>query len=61
MYEGTNLVSIEATAENKYVNAVMKVLFTEEELSTSLIIETKSRSTKKPLDLEKVKLLKGLF
>ena len=55
MYEGKNLLSIHATAPNKWVNSVMRHLFTKDELGDGLIIDDlKSKSKRTPLTLEKV-------
>jgi len=59
MYKGKNLLSIHATAPNKWVNSVMRHLFTKDELGDGLIInDLKSKSKRTPLNLEKVDLLK---
>jgi len=61
MFEGKNLLSMHASKPNKMVNALMSVLFTEEELAKGLIIEDikNTRSQRIPLDLTKIKLLKN--
>ena len=56
---GNNLLDIHSSQMNTYVTAVMKVLFTNEELNGGYIIEGKSTSKRRPLDLERVNILKG--
>jgi len=46
---------------NKYVTAIMRILFTEEELKPGYITEDKSTSKRTPLDLERVQLLKSIL
>jgi hypothetical protein len=46
---------------NKYVTAIMRILFTEEELKLGYIIEDKSTSKRTPLDLERIQLLKSIL
>jgi hypothetical protein len=39
MYQGRNLVAEYASADNKFVTKLMRILFTEEELKSGYIIE----------------------
>jgi hypothetical protein len=50
-----------ASQPNKFITSIMRILFTQEELSNRAIIEDISKTTSKrnPLDLDRVKLLKG--
>ena len=57
---GVNLLQISAVNPQKYALALMDALFTEEEMSESCFKESK-RSTKPPLDKERVKLLEGII
>lgn len=60
MFDGKNLVAEHTSAKNKYVNKMMRILFTENELNKGYIIEdAKSSSKRTPLDLNKIKILKG--
>ena len=59
LYNGKNLIRIPASQFNKYITALMEVLFSEDELAKGYIIEGKSTSERTPLDLDRVKLLKG--
>jgi hypothetical protein len=61
MFNNKNLLSIRASAKNKYITQVMRNLFTKEELETGYIIEGKSTSKRMPLNLEKISLLKGIY
>ena len=60
MFQGKNLCSIHEAKTNKWVNKVMRHLFTPEELTNGLIIENnlKSKPSRIPLDNERVQLLK---
>ncbi len=60
MYKGTNLLIFAASSKEKYTNCLMEVLFTHEERLEGYIIEGPSSSKRKPLDIERVKLLKGV-
>jgi len=62
LHNGQNLVAIYATKKNKFVTAVMRHLFTEDELKTGLIIEKGKKSKtsfRTPLDVTRVQKLKG--
>ena len=59
LYNGKNLIRIPASQFNKYITALMEVFFSEDELAKGYIIEGKSTSERTPLDLDRVKLLKG--
>ncbi len=60
MYGSKDLVNQVATCDVKFINQTLSILFTDEELAASYYIEsTESKSTKLPLDLEKIQLLKG--
>ncbi len=61
IYKDKNLVTVHARKMNKYVTAIMRILFTEEELKLGYIIEDKSTSKRTPLDLERVQLLKSIL
>ncbi len=63
MHDDKNLLDINVTKENKYVNAVMSRLFTEEEVVNRLIIDdpSKSRSKRVPLDMERINKLKSNY
>ena len=60
MYNDINLLTFAASSKEKYTNCLMEVLFTRDELLEGYIIEGPSSSKRKPLDLERVKLLKGI-
>ena len=53
-----NLLALRGVSPEKYSLALMDALFTDEELSVSCFASTK-RSTKTPLEVERVELLKG--
>jgi hypothetical protein len=59
MFENINLINFSAQSRKKYVTLLMEILFTQKERSEGYIIEGKSTSQRKPLDLARVKLLKG--
>jgi hypothetical protein len=61
MFKGKDLVAEFASKENKYITHIMKILFTEQERMSGLIIENtvNNKSDRRPLDLDRVKLLKG--
>jgi hypothetical protein len=63
MHNGKNLANVYASAPNTYVyvTTVMRMLFTQKELFSGLIIEENkpTKSTRTPLDLAKVQRLKG--
>ena len=61
MHNGKNLANVYASAANTYVTTVMRMLFTQKELFSGLIIEENkpTKSTRTPLDLAKVQQLKG--
>jgi len=61
MHNGKNLANVYASAPNTYVTTVMRMLFTQKELFSGLIIEENkpTKSTRTPLDLVKVQQLKG--
>ena len=63
MHNGKNLANVYASAPNTYVyvTTVMRMLFTQKELFSGLIIEENkpTKSTRTPLDLAKVQQLKG--
>jgi len=61
IYKDKNLVTVHARKMNKYVTAIMRILFTEEELKLGYIIEDKSTSKRTPLDLERIQLLKSIL
>ena len=52
------MLSLRATAQDKYALAILPALFTDEEMGQSCYA-TSSRSTKPPLPAEKVSLLEG--
>ena len=54
-----NLLALRGVNPEKYSLALMDALFTDDELSVSCFAAMK-RSTKTPLDMERVELLKGL-
>ena len=59
MYKGKNLLSIRAATFTKYVKNVAAVLFSREELAESYVIEGPSTSKRKPLDSERLDILKS--
>ena len=59
MYNGKNLLAIPEHLPNKYCNAVMKVLFTQEELNNGFIMEKKSKTKRTQLDPERIAILKS--
>ena len=61
IYKDKNLVTVHAKKMNKYVTAIMRILFTEEELKLGYIIEDKTTSKRTPLDLERIQLLKSIL
>jgi hypothetical protein len=61
IHKDKNLVTVHARKMNKYVTAIMRILFTEEELKLGYIIEDKSTSKRTPLDLERIQLLKSIL
>ena len=59
MYNGIDLMQYNDHLMNKYVNRLMTVLYTREEMKEGLIIETEtSTRTRRRLDLEKFNLIK---
>jgi hypothetical protein len=62
IFNGKNLVNEYASQPNKFITSIMRILFTQEELCNGAIIEDISKTTSKrnPLDLDRVKLLKGI-
>jgi len=61
-YQSKNLIAVHANAPNKYINKVMAILFTPNELANGIIVDENSReSTKTPLDNTKITLLKSLY
>ena len=63
MYNGTNLLAIPEHLPNRYVNACMKILFTQEELANGFIIygNKKSKTKRTQLDRDRIELLKSKF
>jgi hypothetical protein len=61
LFNGKNLIRLPASQFNKYITALMEVLFTEDELIKGYIIEGKTSSERTPLNLERVQILKGSF
>ena len=61
IFNGKNLVTEYASQPNKFITSIMRILFTQEELNNGAIIEDINKTTSKrnPLDLNRVKLLKG--
>jgi len=60
LFEGKNLVAVHESAPNKWINKVMSILFTRDELGHGIIKDEKSRNSKKrALDETKMKLLIG--
>lgn len=57
MHEKRNLLNVQASALNKYVTALMEILFTENELANGIIKDKNSQSKKEALDLKRVDLL----
>jgi hypothetical protein len=60
MYNDINLLTFTASTKEKYTNCLMEILFNREERLEGYIIEGPSSSKRKPLDIERVKLLKGI-
>jgi hypothetical protein len=58
MFKGKNLLSIRAGSFSKYVKKVASALFSREELAGSYVIEGPSTSKRKPLDTERLEILK---
>ena len=61
MYNNINLLTFAASSKEKYTTRLMEVLFTREERLEGYIIEGPSSSKRKPLDIQRVNLLKGIF
>lgn len=59
MFGKINLVALCATSKEKYTTRLMEVLFTQRERNEGYIIENQSKSERKPLDLERISLLKS--
>lgn len=59
MFNNINLVTIHANAFNKFVNAVMSTLFSDQELAEGYIIDGATKTARKALDPDRIKLLKG--
>lgn len=59
MYKGKNLLAVPASQDNKYCTAIMKILFTHEELAKGYVIEGPSTSKRIPLDRERIEILKS--
>lgn len=55
-----DLLAIKAVDPDKYALALMEALFTDQEMAASCYSQTK-RSTKPPLDEERIALLEGQF
>ena len=60
MYNSKNLLDIAANCQNKYVTALMDLLFTKDEQKLGLIIDDNSTSKRVQLDPERVKLIKRI-
>jgi hypothetical protein len=58
LFEGKNLIGVHATAPNKYVTALMRIIFKKSELANGYVIEGPSVSKHIPLDIDRIKLLK---
>ncbi|CAF0876298.1 unnamed protein product [Brachionus calyciflorus] len=59
-YKGTNLLGIHATSWNKYITKLMDLLFTVEERKNGLLLGDKpSKSNRRPLSPDRVRLLKS--
>jgi hypothetical protein len=61
LYKNENLLDIPQKKKSKYINAVMAILFTSNELLNGIIIDEsmkKSKSTRSALEYERVKLLR---
>jgi len=61
VYNDINLVGVVVYAHNKYVNNVMRVLFTVKELQNGIISDEDSISKRNPLDGKRIALLKGNY
>jgi hypothetical protein len=59
MFGKINLLTFHGSSAEKYTTRLMEVLFTQRERYEGYIIEGKSKSDRKPLDLERVALLKS--
>ena len=59
MYKNINLVTIHASAVNKFVTAVMSTLFSVRELAEGYVVDGVSTTARKRLDPDRIKLLKG--
>jgi hypothetical protein len=64
-YKEYNILDIPAEKKSKYIRGVMGVLFTTEELGNGIVHDEsnnkKSKSTKKPLDSSRIKLLREAY
>ncbi|CAF0970294.1 unnamed protein product [Brachionus calyciflorus] len=58
VYNDIDLLTIDQSAFNKYVIAVMEALFTYDELSNGLIKSDNSKSKRQTLDIERVNILR---
>ena len=60
MHKDTNLIGIHANQKNQYINKIMHILFTEDELAKGIVVDDPgtSRSEREPLDINKIDLLK---
>jgi hypothetical protein len=60
MFGKINLLSYGASTIEKYTTRLMEILFTQRERYEGYVIEGKSKSDRKPLDLERIDLLKSI-
>ncbi len=58
MWQGENLIHVNASAPNKYVTCLMEKLFTHEERLNGYIVEGASTTERNHLDNEKIAILK---
>jgi hypothetical protein len=61
MYNGVNLLLIDAKNTTKFGLNVAKNLFNEQELAEGVISEANRATDRTPLDPERVKIVKGSF
>ena len=62
MYNGEDLMKVEETWYNKYVCTLMTKLYTREELAEGLVVlNEKSTTERKHLDIKKFETIKGNF
>jgi hypothetical protein len=60
IYNGMDLIKYSESQMNKYVNKLMEVLYTPDEMQNGLIIEgEKSNSKRNRLDLDRFNLIKS--